>query len=155
MMMEFAYKRLNADNVKEVKRLRQVFARAFAEDETWNASQPSDTYLVKVLADTNYIAVAATEGSGEVVGGLTAYVLPKIDQEHSEIYLYDLAVTLEHHRQGIATRLITELKRIAKTYGAYTIFVQADNEDFEAVALYKKLSSSIATEITHFDIAVR
>lgn len=81
-------------------------------------------------------------------------MLPKIDQERSEIYLYDLAVAIEYRRQGIATRLITELKSVAKTFGAYTIFVQADNEDFEAVALYTKLSSGIETNITHFDIDV-
>lgn len=152
--MQYLYQRLTTDRVADLEQLRHVFARAFGEDDAWSANKPSSSYLEKILADRNYIAVVAKESSGEVVGGLTAHVLPKIDHERSEIYLYDLAVAIGYRRQGIATQLITELKSIAKTFGAYTIFVQADNEDVEAVGLYTKLSSGRETNITHFDIDV-
>ncbi len=153
--MVYVYKRVNILDIDSLKQLRQVFAVAFEEVGDWNVNKPSDTYLSKVLADKNYIALVAKKEDGGVVGGLTAHVLPKIDGEYSEIYLYDLAVLNEYRRQGIATQLITELKNFAKTYGAHTIFVQADNEDVGAVALYTKLSSSVESEITNFDIAVQ
>ncbi len=152
-MANYFYKRV-IEEVELINQLRQVFAVAFDEDSVWNSNTPSEEYLKRVLSDNNYIALVAIGEQGQVVGGLVAYVLQKIDQERSEIYLYDLAVASEHRRRGIATKLITELKDLAKTYGTYTIFVQADNEDFEAMALYSKLSSSIETKITHFDIAV-
>ncbi len=153
-MAGYSYKRVVSGRVDLLNQLRQVFSVAFKEDNVWNSNKPSDEYLERILLDNNYIALVAVDENELVVGGLVAYVLQKIDQEHSEIYLYDLAVTENHRRKGIATQLISELKRFAKTYGAYVIFVQADNEDKEAVALYTKLSKTIETEITHFDITV-
>lgn len=61
-----------------------------------------------------------------VVGGLIAYELQKFEKERSEIYLYNLAADQSFQRQGIATRLIKELKLIAKECDAWVIFVQAD-----------------------------
>jgi aminoglycoside 3-N-acetyltransferase I len=63
-------------------------------------------------------------------------------------------VAEDYRRQGIATNLIKELQEWAKQRGAYVIFVQADNVDAPAVALYTKLASSVEKDITHFDIPV-
>jgi aminoglycoside 3-N-acetyltransferase I len=89
----------------------------------------------------------------QVVGGLAAYELKKFEQQRSEIYIYDLAVSIAHRRQGIATALINELKAIGEKRGAYVIFVQADLGDEPAIALYSKLG--IREDVLHFDIAVR
>ena len=77
-----------------------------------------------------------------MVGGLAAYELKKFEQERSEIYIYDLAVASTHRRQGIATALIGELKKIAAARRAYVIFVQADLVDAPAIAPYAKLGSA-------------
>ena len=78
-------------------------------------------------------------------------MLPKFEQERSEVYIYDLAVAAAHRREGIATALITKLKRIASLRGAYVIFVQADPGDDAAIALYTKLGTR--EDVLHFDIA--
>ena len=90
--------------------------------------------------------------SGEVVGGIAAYELHKFEQERSEIYIYDLAVAAAHRREGIATALILELKKIAAARGAYVVFVQADPGDVPAIALYTKLGTR--EDVLHFDITV-
>ena len=41
-----------------------------------------------------------------MVGGLAAYVLPKFEQERSEVCIYDLAVAEPHRRQGIAEEVL-------------------------------------------------
>ena len=81
-----------------------------------------------------------------------AYELRKFEQQRSEIYIYDLAVAAAHRRQGIATALIQELKKIALARGAYVIFVQADIGDVAAIELYTKLG--IREDVLHFDIVV-
>ena len=86
------------------------------------------------------------------VGGIAAYVLPKFEQARSEIYIYDLAVHEARRRRGIATALITELKRIAIERGAYVIYVQADYGDDAAIALYTKLGTR--EDVMHFDISL-
>jgi aminoglycoside 3-N-acetyltransferase I len=77
--------------------------------------------------------------------------LKKFEQERSEIYIYDLAVAAAHRREGIATALIQELKKVAVARGAYVMFVQADVGDETAIALYSKLGTR--EDVLHFDIA--
>jgi ribosomal protein S18 acetylase RimI-like enzyme len=132
-----------------MRRLLSMFGQAFGEVETYSAAQPGTTYLERLLARDTFIALAALEGD-RVVGGLAAYVLPKFEQERSEIYIYDLAVAQGHRRRGIATALIRELGRIGASRGAYVIFVQADYGDDAAIALYAKLG--IREDVVHFDI---
>jgi aminoglycoside 3-N-acetyltransferase I len=81
---------------------------------------------------------------------LVAYELQKFERVRSEIYIYDLAVSLGHRRQGVASGLIGELKRIAKARGAYVIYVQADRGDEAAIALYESLGRR--EEVFHYDI---
>ena len=83
-----------------------------------------------------------------------AYVLPKLEQEKSEIYLYDLAVDENYRLQGIATTLIGELKRVGKGLGAWVIFVQADAVDKPAIKLYESLSA-VKEAPYHFDILIQ
>jgi hypothetical protein len=68
-----------------------LFGKAFAEPDTYTAKPPTDEYLGRLLASPTFIAIAALDES-DVVGALAAYVLPKFEQERSEIYIYDLAV---------------------------------------------------------------
>ena len=95
----------------------------------------------RLLASDTFIAIGAWKDD-RPVGALAAYVLPKFEQRRSEIYIYDLAVAEACRRQGIATALIMELKRIAPSRDAYVIFVQADRGDDPAIALYSKLGSA-------------
>jgi aminoglycoside 3-N-acetyltransferase I len=128
-----------------------VFGEAFGETETYRRKRPSASYLRQLLDSDAFIALAAVRAD-EVVGGIAAYELKKFEQERSEIYIYDLAVAAPHRREGIATALIEELKRIAAARGAYVIFVQADRGDEAAIALYTRLG--IREDVLHFDIAV-
>lgn len=133
-----------------MRALLDVFGEAFDDAVTYCGAQPRTTYLERLLASEGFIALAAVE-SDEVVGGVAAYELRKFEQERSEIYIYDLAVSVAHRRRGIATALIDELKRIAAARGTWVIFVQADLGDAPAIALYAKLG--VREDVLHFDIA--
>lgn len=128
-----------------------MFGEAFDDTETYGKALPSATYLDKLLGGESFIGLAALKG-GEVVGGLAAYEMRKFEQERSEIYIYDLAVAGPHRRQGIATALIQELRKLASQRGAYVVFVQADLGDSPAIALYTKLGTR--EDVLHFDISV-
>ena len=132
-----------------MRALLRVFGDAFDEVETYCKSQPDTIYLCNLLSRNYFIALVALKHE-EVIGGLAAYELHKFEQERSEIYIYDLAVSSAHRRQGIATALIGALKEIAVNRGAYVIFVQADQGDDPAIELYTKLG--IREDVLHFDI---
>ena len=127
-----------------------MFGEAFEVADTYGRARPGPTYLKRLLGGNQFIAIAAL-AEGVVVGGLAAYVLQKFEQERSEIYIYDLAVSEQYRRRGIATALICELKKIAPALGAYVIFVQADHGDEPAIELYTKLG--LREDVLHFDIA--
>jgi len=129
-----------------------MFDAAFVDDEHYSAVPPGDEYLRELLDKPHVIVLAAVAG-GEVVGGILAYELPKLEQARSEIYIYDLAVAERWRRRGVASALIGEVRRIGRERGAWTIFVQADiiPEDEPARALYRKLAVEEITAL-HFDI---
>jgi len=143
---------LTRDDQPLMKALLATFGEAFDEVETYTGNQPNAGYLQQLLGSDYFIALAALK-NGEVVGGIAAYELKKFEQERSEIYIYDLAVSAPHRREGIASALIQELKTVAAARAAYVMFVQADVGDEPAIALYSKLG--IREDVLHFDMAMK
>ena len=142
---------LSSDDIEGMRALLDLYGEAFEEPDTYADARPDDAYLRNLLGSPAFITLTA-EYDGRVVGGLSAYVLPKFEQARSEVYIYDLAVSEGWRRLGIATALIEGLKPIAAERGAWVIYVQADREDAPAVALYEKLGTR--EEVLHFDIRV-
>ncbi len=143
---------LTRDDQALMNALLATFGEAFDEVETYTGKQPKAGYLQKLLGSDYFIALAALK-NGEVVGGIAAYELKKFEQERSEIYIYDLAVSAAHRREGIASALIQELKTVAVARAAYVMFVQADVGDEPAIALYSKLG--VREDVLHFDMAMK
>lgn len=141
---------LDGGDVELMRSLLSMFGEAFHEVETYDAAPPGTPYLERLLRSDTFIAIAALSGD-EIVGGIAAYVLPKFEQERSEIYIYDLAVKEAYRRQGIATAMIDALRHVAVLRDAHVIFVQADRGDAPAIALYTKLG--VREDVIHFDIA--
>ena len=128
-----------------------LFGKEFDEPDTYNLARPDEDYFKRLLSNDYFTALVALKEK-HVVGALAAYELPKFEQNRSEFYIYDLAVSTDHRREGVATALIGELRDVAAARGAYVIFVQADYGDEPAIALYTKLGAR--EDVMHFDIAV-
>jgi aminoglycoside 3-N-acetyltransferase I len=145
-------RRLGPGDIAAVRALNAVYGAAFDDPETYRADRPDDAWLARQLGREGVIVLVA-ELDGNIVGGLTAYELPKLEAARSEISLYDLAVDAAHRRCGIATALIGELQHIAAETGAWAVFVQADHGDDPAVALYTGLGAR--EDVMHFDLPPR
>ena len=155
--MRYSFERLGAEDVPRLKELLGVFSVAFGDPGSYGSAVPRDAYLRALLAKSTFFVVVALDtekGSdeGRVVGGLAAYELEKFEQERSEIYIYDLAVSEAHRRLGVARRLIDALRELARHRGAYVIYVQADHGDEPAIKLYESLGTR--EDVYHFDIDV-
>ncbi len=148
----FTVQRLRPEHAALVPGLLDMFGTAFEDPISYARARPDAAYLQRLLAKDHVFVLAAVQ-QNQVVGGLVAYELQKIEQARSEIYIYDLAVAESHRRQGIATALIEALQPLARACGAWVIYVQADYGDEPAIALYNKLG--VKEEVMHFDIAVR
>lgn len=142
---------LTPSDTELAHRLLDVFSQAFEDPDTYDRARPGPAYLQRLLGSETFIALAAVQGD-EVVGGLAAYELHKIEQARSEVYIYDLAVRASHRRIGVATALIRHLQALARQRGAWVVYVQADYGDDPAVALYTKLGTR--EDVMHFDLPV-
>jgi aminoglycoside 3-N-acetyltransferase I len=142
---------LTPHDIPLLRSLNALFGSAFAEPDTYCAEPPSDEYLRGLLAKENII-VLVTLLAQQVVGGLVAYQLDKLERARRELYIYDLAVAEAHRRRGIATALIERLREIAISRDAWIIYVQAEHGDGPAIALYQGLG--VREEVLHFDISV-
>ena len=140
---------LTPADVPQLRELNRLFGNAFRDSETYGSQPPGDDYVRGLLGDPHIIVLAALLGS-EVAGGLVAYELRKFEQQRSEIYLYDLAVAEHFWRRGIASALLERLCAMAAERGASSVFVQADQVDAPAIALYEKFGAR--EEVLHFDI---
>ncbi|WP_306113393.1 MULTISPECIES: AAC(3)-I family aminoglycoside N-acetyltransferase [unclassified Roseovarius] len=143
--------RLRPGDERWFEGMLDLFAAAFEDNQSYTAARPGRRYRTDLLNRRDVIALVAIEGE-EVAGAAVAYELPKLEQERSEMYLYDLAVALPYRRQGVATALIETLRKIAREQGAWVLFVQADYGDDPAVALYTKLGQR--EDVMHFDIPI-
>lgn len=149
MNNETEIRRLTPVDVGLMLEMLSVFGRAFEDAARYTACQPADAYLRSLLANADFMALAALS-EGRVVAGVTAYVLPKYERAGSEVYLYDLAVDEPFRRRGIATSLIHAVQREAQARGASVVYVQADTADEPAVALYSRLGEP--QPVWHFNI---
>lgn len=114
MTAPFRIRRLAPDDLKLMDALLTTFGEAFDDIDNYSKARPSVAYMASLLRSDYFIALAALKDSA-IVGGIAAYELKKFEQERSEIYIYDLAVETAHRREGIATALIQELKKIAES----------------------------------------
>lgn len=143
--------RLGSADLARMRALNALFAREFDDPRSYAGAPPDDRYPQSALAKEHVFALVA-EAKGEVVGGLVAYELEKLEQARREVYIYDLAVAATPRRRGVATALIAYLRGLAAERGVWVIYVQADYGDEPAIALYTKLG--LREDVMHFDIAV-
>ncbi|HET6992784.1 MAG TPA: GNAT family N-acetyltransferase, partial [Bacteroidia bacterium] len=112
----------------------------------------STTRLTNLLSKKEFIVFAALH-ENEVVGGLTAYELPMHSSDHSEAYIYDIAVHSRFQRKGLGLKMIAALKDYCRQNGIQTFFVEAHGEDIHAVEFYHKAGGK-AEKVVHFNFEV-
>ena len=93
---------------------------------------------VGLLADEATIFLAAFDGN-EPVGFVFGYELLRRHGVPSMLFIYELEVNERYRRQGIATRLMTELEQIAHSRGIGEGFVLTEPDNEAANTLYESL----------------
>ncbi len=124
-----------------------MMAAVFDEDDA--GDEPlREADVRSLLRREGFWALAARE-AGEVVGGLTAHVLPMTRSRSTELFIYDLAVRADRQRRGIGRALVTELRSLGEQAGIDTAFVPADDEDMHALEFYRAVGG-VPSAVTFF-----
>jgi aminoglycoside 3-N-acetyltransferase I len=137
---------LSKENGTLFKKLIHLFNEVF---ETKNSEYPDESYLIKLLEKTGFIAYAIIINN-EVIGGLTAYELPLYYKNCTEVYIYDMAVKPQFQRQGLGKKLIEALKDYCRIKNIKLVFVEAHEEDIHAVDFYRSIGGQ-AEKVVHFN----
>lgn len=139
-------RRLHREELKLFVELIKVFEEVF---EMPNMSIPSERHLQKLLNRKDFDAFVALNHN-TVVGGLTTYLLEQYYSEKPLAYIYDLAVYVDHQRQGIGTQLVTEVKKFYSMKGFEELFVQAELADGHAIEFYRATGPSEEEQTVYF-----
>ena len=139
------FKKLNKEDVSLFMELIKLMETVFGTDP----AVINEPYLKKLLAQRNFISIVAIEND-KVLGGLTGYILNMYDSGKSEVYLYDIAVKKEYQRKGMGNKLITALHKYCEKRRIGVIFVEALEEDKQAVKFYRKEGGE-EQKVIHFN----
>ena len=126
--------------------LISVFEQVF---EMKDFSCPDKSYLKTLLQKSNFIAVVA-KIDGEVVAGMTVYVLDQYYAKKPLAYIYDLAVLNKLQRQGIGKKLLEFINEYCRKNGFEEVFVQADKVDEYALDFYRSTKPTEEEDVSHF-----
>lgn len=127
-------RRLDAVDTALARATFALIAEVFEEDYGGH----DDGVLHAMLSDERFWGFAALDGD-DVIGGLTAHVLPMTRSATSEVFIYDLAVHPAHQRRGVGRRLMEATRAAAADAGIDVVFVAADDEDDHAIDFYRAL----------------
>ena len=90
---------------------------------------PGDEEIVRKLERTIFVVAFK---DAEPVGFVFGYDLPRRHGRPSILFVYELDVSPAHRRQGIATRMMNELRRIARARGTEDSFVLTEPDNAAA-----------------------
>lgn len=94
-----------------------------------------DDRLAELLVDARSIVLAALL-SGEPVGYLVAYCFPSLAGERL-VYLYDIEVSPEQRRRGIARAMVRQLLNECRAIDVESIWVGSSRTNLAACELWR------------------
>ena len=138
--------RLGVGDVQRARAAFEMMHAVFDEDP----DVLSDGYVTGLLADESFWAIGAFE-AGEAIGCVTGHELAMTRHKRTELFVYDLAVRVDHQLRGIGRQLVNALVTSAADRGIDVVFVPADDDDTHALAFYASLGGRPA-KVTMFDL---
>jgi aminoglycoside 3-N-acetyltransferase I len=147
---QFQTKLLGKEDTSLFKKLISMLHEVFEMNE---ASLPDETYLQTLLERQDFIALVVVH-KDEIIGGLTAHVLPMYYSKDSEVFIYDVGVKAEFQRKGIGHLMISSLKDYCKQNGIKDFFVAAHEEDKHALDFYQSTGGK-AEKVVHFNYPLK
>ncbi len=144
--MNVKIRKLDVKDVEQFKNLILVFEDVF---EMKDFTMPDSSHLASLLSNSDFIVFTASI-DGQVVGGLTAYVLHQYYSTRPLAYIYDLAVKQDYQRKGIGKNLIDSFNQDCQANGFEEVFVQADQSEQYAIDFYRSTRPTEEEPVVHF-----
>lgn len=137
---------LDSSSSSDLSALIEVFEDVF-EFET-EGKLPLE-HLNKILRKDDFVGIVA-KSEGQLVGGLTLYILDQYVSTKPIAYLYDLAVLTQYQRRGIGRQLIEFTRQYCRKRGLDEIFVQVEKVDLFALDFYRSTKPASEDPVVQF-----
>ena len=116
---------------------RQMQPNKWGNDNEMTSYQPD---MLRAFLDANGLLLMARDGQ-KIAGTALCYIMPHPAGEDS-LYVHELDTHPVYRRQGVATQLMNELKKIAKQKNLMEVWVGTEQSNKPADAFYKSLNPS-------------
>ncbi len=138
-------KKLDQNDLSDFKQVIRIFNDVFEND----GDLPPDGHLKKMLSNPDFM-VFVVRLHHQVIGGLTVHVLQSCYSEKPSAYIYDVGIDREFQGKGFGKSLIEEVCRFCRQNGFKEAYVEAESDDTDAVAFYRKTKFTTEMEATHY-----
>lgn len=140
-------------SIKDIEIAKELFTFFQSNDGISNPFILAESKFKAMLSDNNFHVFVAIKGT-ELLGGLTAFQLDMYKAIPAKILLYEIAVELNHRRQGIGKKLIQELTNYSETRGINKILVLTTTDNTEAIAFYKATNGNLENNQVCFSYSI-
>ncbi len=91
----------------------------------------------------------------QIIGFAYGYELNRLDNKGNMLYIHEVGVLPEYHRQGIGLQMLNSVKNICKLTGICRFFLFTYKHNIAACALYEKAGGiksydSVDDDVTYF-----
>lgn len=124
---------IKPDEIDKFIELREIFITVFEED----APALDEEQYARLRDNRNFVAIGATVGF-ELVGGLTAHLVPNYYKGGLDLFIYDIAIKTAHQRKGVGIELMKFAKKFCVEHGIKEMYVAAEDDDDNALSYYRK-----------------
>ncbi len=137
---------LQSDQVDAFRSLITIFHDVFAH----TTAVPDDAYLRDLLANPDFMVFVVSDGH-QVLGGLTVFVLHGYYGLKPLAYIYDVGITPTAQGKGYGSMLMQAVCEHCKANGFESAYVEAEADDNEAIAFYRKTAPGSEMPALHFN----
>jgi aminoglycoside 3-N-acetyltransferase I len=138
-------KQLTADQTEDFRNLIEIFKTVFELD----GEIPPQQHLHKLLSNPDFL-IFVVYIDKQVVGGLSIYVLHRYYSTKPLAYIYDVGIAPAFQGKGLGQALMQEVGNFCKANGFDEMYVEAEEEDTDAVNFYRKTTFSYELLARHF-----
>jgi len=100
---------------------------------------PGLAYLSGFLQKPENVLIVASD-EGVPVGFVLAYLIDRVDRDNRMMLFYEIEVSANYRRRGIARSMVEMLKSICMCENVFKMWVYTNRSNTAAVALYKAMS---------------
>jgi aminoglycoside 3-N-acetyltransferase I len=138
-------KKLEKSEISDFKALIEIFKEVFENDEKILEREQ----LGDLLSKPDFMVFVVTL-DGNVIGGLTIYVLHRYYASKPLAYIYDVGISPMYQGKGFGKALMAEVCLFCKQNNFEDAYVEAECDDIDAVNFYRSTKFSTEINATHF-----